>query len=314
MLAIFLTITPVFILIIIGYAAVKSGYVTASMGDALNAYTVKIAVPALLFRAMAGLDFGQAISAPLLIAFYTGAFSCFALGIMAARAIFKRRPGESVAIGFGATFSNSVLLGIAIVERSHGPGALLPTYGIIAFHASSIYIVGMVTMELMRRDGQPMSKTLVKAGKSIIANPLMIGILAGVFFNLFRLPLVDPFDTASQMMAASAIPAALVGIGASMTQYQMTSGLRESALIAFLSLIIHPLIALFLAHYIFNLEAVMVLAAVTIAAMPPGVNIYIFASMYKRAEDVAASAFLLATMLSVVSVTFWLWLLQAVVL
>ncbi|MEO1749579.1 MAG: AEC family transporter, partial [Pseudomonadota bacterium] len=280
MLAIFLTITPVFILIIVGYTAVRTQFVNASLGEALNAYAVKIAVPVLLFRAMAELNFGQAISAPLLIAFYAGAFTCFALGIIAARTIFKRRPGESVSIGFGATFSNSVLLGIAIVERSHGQEALVPTFGIIAFHASSIYIVGMVTMELMRRDGRPMGETLATAGKSIIVNPLMIAILAGVAFNLSGLPLADPFNTATNMIAASAIPAALVGIGASMTQYQMSSGLKESGLIAFLSLIIHPLITFVLAQYLFNLEPIMTLAAVTIAAMPPGVNIYIFASMY----------------------------------
>ncbi|MEO0544665.1 MAG: AEC family transporter [Pseudomonadota bacterium] len=313
MLSIFLTITPVFILIIVGYAAVKSNFVTASLGDALNAYAVKIAVPILLFRAMAELEFNQAISGPLLLSFYTGAFACFVLGIIGARTLFKRRPGESVSIGFGATFSNSVLLGIAIVERSHGANALLPTYGIIAFHASSIYIVGMVTMELMRRDGRPLGETLVSAGKSIITNPLMIGILAGVAFNLSGLPLIDPFETATSMIAASAIPAALVGIGASMTQYKMASGIRESTFIAFLSLLVHPMIVFLLAYFVFDLEPIMTLAAVTIAAMPPGVNIYIFAAMYKRAEDVAASAFLLSTIVSVVTITLWLWLLQAAI-
>ncbi|MEN0000550.1 MAG: AEC family transporter [Pseudomonadota bacterium] len=313
MFAIFLAITPVFILIAVGYAAVSQNYVKPSLGEALNAYAVKIAVPVLLFRAMATLDFGQAFSLPLLASFYIGAFACFALGIMGAQTLFGRRPGESVAIGFGATFSNSVLLGIAIVERSHGQAALIPTFGIIAFHASSIYTVGMVTMELMRRDGRPMGATLAAAGKSIIANPLMIGILAGVAYNFSNVPLFDPFDTATQMLAASAIPAALVGIGASMTQYRMASGLRESAMIAFLSLIIHPLIVFVLAHHVFQLDQIMTLAAVTIAAMPPGVNIYIFAAMYKRAEDVAASAFLLSTLLSIVSVTAWLWLLQTYV-
>ncbi|MEL6435480.1 MAG: AEC family transporter [Pseudomonadota bacterium] len=312
MFAIFLTIAPVFILIAAGYGAVRSGYVAASMGTALNTYAVKIAVPVLLFRAMANLDFAQAFSLPLLVSFYTGALACFVLGIIGARIVFKRRPGESVAIGFGATFSNSVLLGIAIVERSFGQQALVPAFGIIAFHASLLYIVGMVTMELMRRDGRPMAETLKRAGKSIIANPLMIGILAGVSLNFSGLPLADPFDTATAMLAASAIPAALVGIGASMTQYQMTSGLRESAMIAFLSLIIHPAIVLGLAHYVFALEPMMVMVAVTIAAMPPGVNIYIFASMYDRAVDVAASAFLLSTVLAVVTVTVWLYALNAI--
>ena len=48
-------------------------------------------------------------------------------------------------------------------------------------------------------------------------------------------------------------------------------------------------------------------AAVALAAMPPGVNIYIFATLYDRAVELAASALLLSTALSVISITVWLY-------
>ncbi len=312
MVFIFLAILPVFILIAVGYGSVRLNYVSPSLGEALNAFAVKIAVPALLFRAMVNLDFETALSPPALVSFYVGAFSCFFLGIVFAKMFFNRKPGESVAVGFAATFSNSVLLGLAITERSFGEAALTPAFGIIAFHAPSIYIVGMVTMELMRRDGQPMLATLIKAGSSIIANPLMLGILAGVGVNLLAIPIIEPAQAAIDMLAAASIPAALVGIGASMTKYQMRGSISESLMVSGLSLIIHPLIALVLAHYVFALDPVFVRAAVTLACMPPGVNIYIFASMYNRAVDLAATAFLIATALSVISITFWLYMLSIV--
>ncbi|MEM9574319.1 MAG: AEC family transporter, partial [Pseudomonadota bacterium] len=243
MLFIFIAILPVFILIAVGYGSVKFNYVPQSLGDALNAFAVKIAVPALLFRAMVNLDFETALNLQALISFYTGAFSCFVLGIIIARKFFARTPGEAVAVGFAATFSNSVLLGLPMVERYFGEETLTPAFGIIAFHASSIYIVGMMTMELMRRDGQPMSATLKKAGKSIIANPLMLGILSGITVNLLEFELFEPFMAAVGMLAAAGIPAALVGIGASMTKYQMGGSLPESLMVSFLSMIVHTLIA-----------------------------------------------------------------------
>jgi len=310
MLFIFLAILPVFILIAIGYGSVRFNYIPQSLGDALNAFAVKIAVPALLFRAMVNLDFATAIYAPALISFYAGAFTCFALGIITARKFFARRPGESVAVGFAATFSNSVLLGLAITERSFGTPALVPAFGIIAFHAPSIYIVGMVTMELMRRDGQPIGVTLKKAGKSIVANPLMLGILSGVAVNLSGIDLFEAFQAAVDMLAAASIPAALVGIGASITKYQLKGSVSESLTVSFLSLIIHPLVAFSLAHYVFNLDPLFVRSLVTLACMPPGVNIYIFASMYSRAVNLAASAFLIATALSVITITLWLYALS----
>ena len=161
MLTILITVAPVFLLIATGWSAVKSGYLPGNVADALNAFAVKIAVPVLLFRALERLDFSAAFSPPLLVSFYAGAFTCFAIGIVLARRLFRRRPGESVAVGFSATFSNSVLLGLAILERSHGTGPLTPAFGIIALHAPLVYAVGITTMELMRRDGRALGETLV---------------------------------------------------------------------------------------------------------------------------------------------------------
>lgn len=310
MLSIFLAVLPVFILIAVGYGAVRLNYVPDTVGDALNSFAVKVAVPVLLFRAMLNLDFAAAFSPPALVGFYTGAFCCFVLGIVLARKIFKRRPGEAVSVGFAATFSNSVLLGLAIIERSFGSDALTPAFGIIAFHAPSVYILGMVTMELMRRDGKSLGSTLVTAGKSILANSLMIAILIGAAFNLVGIILPEPVMSAVDMIATAAIPVALVGIGAAMTRYKISAGLSESMLVACLSLMVHPAIAFGLTHYVFALEPQTVRAVVALAAMPPGMNIYIFAVMYDRAVNLAASAFLVCTALSVFTATLWLYVLS----
>ena len=310
MLAIFATVLPVFLLIGTGYLAVRSGYLPLSMSDGLNAFAIKVAVPVLLFSAMVKLDFAQAFSPLLLVSFYTGAVVCFVTGILLALKVFGRRPGEAVAVGFAATFSNSVLLGLAVVERFYTDPVLTSAFGIIAFHAPSIYIMGMLTMEMMRRDGRPLSQTLTTAGKSILANPLMLGILAGVAVNLSGLTVPEPVMAAVKLIAGAAIPVALVGVGAAMTNYQLRAGMAESLTVSALSLILHPLIAFVLSHYVFGLPADMVRAAVTLAAMPPGMNIYVFAVMYQRAVNLAASAFLMATTLSVLSISVWLYVLS----
>ena len=310
MLAIVVTVAPIFLLIAAGYAAVRFGYLPGTVADALNSFAVKIAVPVLLFRALERLDMAAAFSLPLIVSFYAGAFTCFAIGIVLARKLFKRRPGEAVAVGFAATFSNSVLLGLAIIERSHGTGPLTPAFGIIALHSPMIYAVGITTMELMRRDGRTLAKTFAVAGRAMVANPLMIGILLGAIVNLTGHWLPEPVMAGVDMVATAAIPVALVGVGAAMTRYQMTAQLPEAGTVAALSLILHPTIAFTLSHYVFRLPPDAVRAAVMLAAMPPGMNIYLFAVMYDRAVNLAASAFLLATMLSVVTASFWIYVLN----
>ena len=314
MLSILVTVAPVFLLIASGYAAVRFGYLPGNVANALNGFAVKIAVPVLLFRALERLDMTAAFSPPLLVSFYAGAFTCFAVGIVLARKIFERRPGEAVAVGFAATFSNSVLIGLAIIERSYGIGPLTPAFGIIALHAPLIYAVGITTMELMRRDGRPLGATFAVAGRSIIVNPLMIAILSGAIVNLTGHWLPEPVMATVDMLATAAIPVALVGIGAAMTRYQMKAQLPEAGMVAALSLILHPAIAFTLSHVVFQLPPDAVRAAVTLAAMPPGMNIYLFAVMYDRAVNLAASAFLLATMLSVLTASFWIYVLNHIAL
>ena len=76
------------------------------------------------------------------------------------------------------------------------------------------------------------------------------------------------------------------------------------------SLLVHPALAWILSDLVFGLASDFVRAAVILAAMPAGINGYIFAAMYNRAVGTAASSALLATALSLLTVTGWLAFLQ----
>ncbi len=189
MLSVLLTVLPVFLVLGAGYASVKLGWLKAEMSDFLNAYAVRLAVPLLLFRAMYNLDFSKAFYPPMLAGFYAGALVSFVAGILLARFVWGRRPGEAVAVGFCAMFSNTVLLGIPIIARAYGDDVLTPAFGIVSLHAPCLYAVGMLTMELSRRDGRPLSQALAAAARSILANPLMIGVVCGAALNFAGAPL-----------------------------------------------------------------------------------------------------------------------------
>lgn len=313
LIEVFLIILPVFLLLAVGYFATRTGYLGASIAEPLNAFTVKLAIPVLLFRALYKLDLSTAFYPPLLASFYLGAFTSFAAGIVLARIFWKRRPGEAVAVGFCALFSNLVLIGVPIVQRAFGAEALTPVFGIIALHAPVLYMVGTIVMELSRRDGRPMRQTLGAACASIMVNTLMIGIVTGAAFNLAGIHLPEPVMASVDMLSAAAIPAALIGIGASLTRYELKAELSESLMVSMLSLVVHPLIAFVLADRVFAMEPEYVRVAVLLAAMPPGMNVYIFATMFGRAVALAASAVLIATTLSVGTITVWLFILRHLV-
>ena len=310
MIEIINTILPVFIIMAAGYLAVKTGYLKPEVSENLNAVTVRLAVPILLFRAIYNLDFEKAIQWPILLSFYSGAIASFLITAYLARKLFKRRPGEAVAVGFCAMFSNTVLIGVPIAERAFGVDSLTLVFGIIAFHAPGLYAIGMIAMEFARSDGRSVSQTLKSAGKSIFGNSLMIGILIGASLNLLSIELPTPMSAAVDMIANAAIPIALIGIGASLTRYEMKSEMSETFMVSLVSLILHPAIAFTISHFLLGLPTQYVQVAVIIAAMPPGMNIYIFAVMYNRAVALSASAIILATIASIFTISAWLWILK----
>jgi hypothetical protein len=57
---------------------------------------------------------------------------------------------------------------------------------------------------------------------------------------------------------------------------------------------------------VFDLSRGPLRSAVITSAMAPGINAYLFASMYGSAKRVAASSVLLGTALTVLTATFWL--------
>ena len=312
MLSVFLTVLPVFLIMGAGYISGRVGYISLGVADGLNTYAIKVAIPVLLFFGMFQLDLGKALIIPMLVSFYAGAFLCFTIAIILSRKLWNRRPGESVSVGFSATFSNTVLMGIPVAILAFGSEINNFIFGIIALHASLIYIVGILTMEFARQGGQSFGTTIRTALKAIFSNSLMIGILCGLAANLLALELPDTLHSALEMVKVTGIPAALFGIGISLNKYSITEGFSEAVMVSLLAVIVHPLITLSLALPVFNLSGMPLYAAVVLACMPPGMNIYIFASMYNRAIGLSASVLIIANLLAIFTIPFWLLILRSI--
>jgi len=307
--ALLLVVLPVFLLVATGYGAVRLRVIADAGVDALLAFATRIAVPVFLFLSVYRLDLGATLRWEHLLSFYGGATTSFVAATVMARIVWRRRPGEAVAVGFLALFSNSVLLGLPILSRAYDQATLDAGVAIIAIHAPYCYLLGILAMELSRRDGAPIGQTLWRTVRTICRNALAIGIVLGFVFNLGGVPLPGPVEETFDLLARAGLPVALFGLGGALTRYRLRGELAEASAVSMLSLFLHPGIAYVLTAYVFGLPENFVRAAVVIAAMPPGINGYIFAAMYDRAVATAASTVLLGTALSVASVTFWLWML-----
>lgn len=298
-------ILPVFLVIGFGYLAVWRGWFSPAGVDGLMRFTQNFAIPCLLFTAIARLDLGQSFDWRLLVSFYTGSLSGFLLGLFGARFLFGRDWEDAVVIGFCCLFSNSVLLGLALTERAYGTDALHANYAIIALHSPFCYGIGISVMEVVRARGQAGFAIAGRVLKAMFSNALILGIGAGFVVNFTGLPLPGVLDDALDLMVRTALPAAIFGMGGVLASYRAEGDMRIVLFICLIALAVHPAITRGLGLAL-SLPVDATRSAVLTAAMAPGVNAYIFASIYGRAQRVTATAVLVATALTVL--TAWLWL------
>lgn len=302
-------ILPVFLVIGAGYLATMRGVLNEDHIEGVMKFSQGFAIPCLLFKAMAELDLSASFDPRLLASFYVGAASCFLLGLLGARYLFKRDWEDCVAIAFCCLFSNSVLLGLPITERAFGPENLTGNYAIIAFHSPFCYGLGITAMEIVRNRHGNWMQTVPAVLSAMFRNVLILGIALGFLVNISNLHIPSAVNEALSLLIRAALPAALFALGGVLVKYRPEGDMRTILFVCMTSLMIHPTIVWLMGSAL-ALPQDLFRSGVLNAAMATGFNGYIFANMYGRAKRVAASSVLIATAASILTVWFWLLLLS----
>ena len=136
-------------------------------------------------------------------------------------------------------------------------------------------------------------------------NVLIVAIGLGFLVNVSGLSIPATIQSALDMMVRAALPTALFALGGILYRYRPAGDMKVILYVCALSLLVHPAITFGLGSAQGLGDAAMRSAVLT-SAMAPGVNVYIFASMYGRALRVAASTVLIATALTMFTAWFWL--------
>ncbi len=298
-------VMPVFLVVGSGYLFVKLGLFDASLVDHLMKFAIQVAIPCLLFNATSSINLSEAFDWRLLATYYLVAISSFLITYLLARKLFNRRPGESVAIGFCALFSNLVLLGLPISERAWGVDSMAPNFALVSVNAPVCYLIGITMMEWLRADGRGFRETTGIVIKAMFRNSLMIGIGLGFISNLSGVAPPPTLQSAIDLLASASLPVALFALGGVLHRYRIGGSIGEITMIAILSLIIQPAATLLLGHQL-GLDQQVIKSIVLMSAISPGLNGYLFASMYQRGVETAASTVLVTTILAVFTLSGWL--------
>jgi hypothetical protein len=296
-------IAPVFGIMLLGFVSGKLRVLDAAGVRGLVLFVFTFAIPVLLFEGMAEMELPDDVAWGFLVAFYVASFVAYGLG-MAVAVVGRRLPLDEAAIhGMGGGVSNAVLLGIPVVLTAFGEEASLPLFLIIGFHSATFLPLTIGLIQLGRGGRITASAELRALSAAVLRNPIIVGLAAGLVANLAGVGLAGPVERFVALLGASAVPCALFAMGATLAEYPIRGMMGPALALAAVKLVVHPALVWVLAVPVLGLGGLEVEVAVVVAAMPSAVNVYLFGSRYRAAEEVAARTVFLTSALSAVTVS-----------
>lgn len=298
-----LTILPVFAVALTGYALAWLGIIRPGDTAGLSRYVFVFALPVMLFQSMAQVALPEQLLWRHLLAYYLPTLLIFAVIVVIGRRVFGRSRRESGLLAMGASFSNTVLIGIPVVSAAWGEEALLPLLTIVAIHAASLFTVTSIVVESGGEDRPGPIPILRRTAVGMLRNPLIVGIILGLAVNLLGLRLPPPLARTTGLIRGSAVPVALFVAGASLREYRVAGRVSEALLLTVTKLVVHPVLVWLMAVPVLRLDPSWAAVAVLTAALPVGINVTVFARRYDAAVAPVVSATLLSTLLAMASLS-----------
>ncbi|MFO1036889.1 MAG: AEC family transporter [Geminicoccaceae bacterium] len=296
------TVTPVFGIVLLGWAALKLRLFDEAGARGLSLFAFNFAIPVMLLRSLASAELPGHPEWGLVLAYFGCAAVIFFLGVAMGFGPFGRRGADPAIFGITAAFSNVVVLGTPLVITAYGPPAAVPVALIIAFHSPFLFTLTTIVAETGKGATGALHLLPWNIAKGLVTNPILWGIFGGLALNMADLPLPPVLDRLAGSLGAAALPAALFALGANLARFHLAKALRPALALTGLKTLLHPLL-LWAVLPLFDMSAASAAVAITVAALPAGINSYLFAARYEAALPEATSTILLSTAVSVVTLS-----------
>lgn len=304
-------VIPIFAIIFTGYVFARTGILGPAATDALNKFVVWLALPALLFQAMAGITWGE-VDHPGFLAAYTGGMMLtFLLSFVRIRRGGRMTRHDRLADrsieGLDAAYSNTGFIGIPLCVAAFGAGSLVPSAIATILTACVLFAGAIILIEMDISETPRLASTLARVARSLLRNPLLVAPAAGAGFAVAHgvagVALPGPVAHFAALLAASASPCALVTIGLFLAQSEAA---KESGVImrlVTLKLLVQPAITFVLAFRVFEMPVMWAHTALVLSALPIGTGPFMLAKLYDREAAVTSRAILVSTVISVFTVS-----------
>jgi malonate transporter and related proteins len=238
--AILIITFPIFALIGVGYCAVRMGLFASSDMKVLGKYVLNIALPALLFNAVASRDLNDVLNLGYILVFAFGGL--LTVAVTFAWFTFQGTgPARRAIATMGAACPNSGFVGypVMLLVFPDLAGVVLALNMVV----ENFLLIPLCLMLLeASRDRQ--GKSLLRIAGQIMLNvlrrPMVIGLMLGLVVMLSGLPVPQMVTRLMDVLAASSSALALFVIGGSLVGLPVIGQRSLAVQIMAAKLLLHP--------------------------------------------------------------------------
>ena len=299
-------VLPMFLTLAAGYISQKAGILTREDVPRFNRVAFRIFLPCLLFYNIYTSDLSSAVN-PGLIAFAAGGvLLVFLFSFLYARFLVKKEDWKAV-IAQGMFRSNFVIMGIPIAQALVGQDNIGSVTVLIAVVVPMFNFLSVILLEYFRGGRVRILKILTEALK----NPLIIGSLIGIAFQLLHIRLPAPALRAVSNLGNVASPLQLFLLGAFFRFDGLRRYLRPLFAVTAVKLFLTPAVMLTVAAML-GIRGGDFVGLIGVFASPTAVNSFTMVQQMNCGdEELAGDIVVLTSAVSIVSMFLWIFVFKS---
>ncbi len=300
---------PYFGLIFLGFLCGKLKRIPDTGLAWLNFFLIYVALPSLFYRILAKTPFDELNNIPFVVATTLGTLGAFVAAFVVSIALRGRMADAAIA-GLAGGYGNIGYMGPGLALATLGAQAAAPVALIFCFDNILLFSLVPMLMGIAGADKKSIGATALDVAKKIALHPFIIATALGVASAALRFEPPIALDRLMQFLQNAAAPCALFALGVTVALRPMARFPWEVPAAVGIKLALHPVLALVLLSVFGPFSEAWIYTAVLMAALPPALNVFIMARQYDTFVEQASSSILLGTLVSVVSLTFVMWLVK----
>ncbi len=276
---IFLLVSPVFLLIILGNILRRIKVPDLSFWEVNDKLCYWVLIPALLFHFISQVNLSSEMLYIYAAIVFAGFFIAFSSAIVLGK-LLGYSPEVWTSILQGAMRQNA-FIALAIAGSFFGAEGLkiASLFMFIYVPSINIIIITIMVMSLKQNAQKDSKKVLVNVFVEIFKNPFILAMIAGLLVSLSSLENMSVIIDTTELLGSAALPIMLLTIGAKIKVRDLTIKITPIIISNTLKLIILPLIVYFLASY-YGLSQTEIVVAVIFASVPTATMSYTLAKQF----------------------------------